>query len=109
MWRTSVIGIKLALATFIVPFMFWISPALLAQGSLAEILPALATARFGVFLLACATEGWMRNGPLPLGMRVVSGAAGLMLMIPERTTDIAGLVIGVALLVWQQRRYPGEG
>ena len=102
------IGLKLGLATFIVPFMFWISPALLAQGTLAEILPALGTALFGVFLLACATEGWMRNGPLPLAMRVVSGVAGLMLMIPEVTTDVAGLVIGVALLVWQQRRYPAE-
>ena len=109
MWRTSMIGLKLGLATFIVPFMFWLSPALLAQGTLAEILPAFATAALGVFLLACATEGWMRNGPLPLTMRFVSGAAGLMLMIPETITDIAGLVIGVALLVWQQRRHPTDG
>jgi TRAP transporter 4TM/12TM fusion protein len=108
MWRTSMIALKLGLATFIVPFMFWMSPALLAQGSLAEILPALATAAFGVFLLACATEGWMRNGPLPLAMRLASGVAGLMLMIPETITDIAGLAVGVALLLWQQRRYPTD-
>jgi TRAP transporter 4TM/12TM fusion protein len=108
MWRTSLIGLKLGLATFIVPFMFWMSPALLAQGTLAEIAPAFATAVFGVFLLACATEGWMRNGPLPLPLRLVSGATGLMLMIPETTTDLAGLAIGIALLVWQQRRHPTE-
>jgi TRAP transporter 4TM/12TM fusion protein len=109
MWRTSMIGLKLGLATFIVPFMFWLSPALLAQGTLLEILPAVASAAIGVFLLACATEGWMRNGPLPPGMRVVSGLAGLMLMIPETSTDIAGLVIGAGLMLWQQRRHPHPG
>lgn len=108
MWRTSLIALKLGLATFIIPFMFWLSPALLAQGSLAEILPAFATAAFGVFLLACATEGWMRNGSLSLWLRLASGAAGLMLMIPETTTDLAGAAIGVALLVWQQRRHPTD-
>ena len=108
MWRTSVIAVKLGLATFIVPFMFWLSPALLAQGSLWEILPAFTTALFGVFLLACATEGWMRNGPLPMALRLVSGVAGLLLMIPEWATDLAGLGMGIALLVWQQRRYPVE-
>jgi TRAP-type uncharacterized transport system fused permease subunit len=34
MWKTSMIAVKLGLATFIVPFMFWMSPALLAQGEL---------------------------------------------------------------------------
>jgi hypothetical protein len=33
------------------------------------ILQAVATAGFGVFLLACATEGWMLNGRLPLPLR----------------------------------------
>ncbi len=108
MWRTSMIALKLGLATFIVPFMFWLSPALLAQGSLADILPAFFAAAFGVFLLACATEGWMRNGPLPLGLRLASGVGGLLLMIPETFTDIAGAAIGIALLVWQQRRHPTD-
>jgi len=108
MWRTSVIALKLGLATFIVPYMFWLSPALLAQGSLIEILPPLATALAGVYLLACATEGWMRNGALPLPLRLASGAAGLMLMIPEWATDLTGLAIGIALLAWQQRRFPVE-
>jgi TRAP-type uncharacterized transport system fused permease subunit len=68
----------------------------------------LATALAGVYLLACATEGWMRNGALPLPLRLASGAAGLMLMIPEWATDLTGLAIGIALLAWQQRRFPVE-
>jgi TRAP transporter 4TM/12TM fusion protein len=69
MWRTSMIGLKLGLATFIVPFMFWISPSLLAQGPLSGILLSFATAACGIFLLACATEGWMQNGRLNLPPR----------------------------------------
>lgn len=106
MWRTSVIALKLGLATFIVPYMFWLSPSLLAQGTLLEILPAFVTALGGVWLLACATEGWMQNGPLPLVLRLAAGACGLLMMIPEATTDLAGLAGGVALIVWQQRRHP---
>lgn len=106
MWKTSVVALKLGLATFIVPFMFWLSPALLAQGELAVVLQAFATAAFGVYLLACATEGWMQNGALPLPLRLVSGAAGLLLMVPELWTDIGGLVLGGALLAWQWRAFP---
>lgn len=104
MWRTSVIAVKLGLATFIVPFMFWLSPALLAQGPLPEILQSFATAAFGVWLLACATEGWMGPAALPLPLRLASASAGLLLMIPETYTDLAGFAVGVALIVWQYRR-----
>lgn len=108
MWRTSVIAVKLGLATFIVPYLFWMSPALLAQGPLFGILVSFATACCGVYLLACATEGWMWNGPLALPLRFVSGATGLMLMVPEVFTDVSGIAIGIALLLWQKRIYPEE-
>jgi TRAP-type uncharacterized transport system fused permease subunit len=108
MWRTSLIAVKLGLATFIVPYMFWLSPALLALGELVPILQSFATAAFGVYLLACATEGWMQNGPLPLALRIVSGVAGLVLMVPEALTDLAGAAAGIALLLWQRRAFPLE-
>ena len=108
MWKTSVIAVKLGLATFIVPYMFWISPALLAQGPLPGILQAFATASLGVYLLACSTEGWMRNGPLPLPLRLLAAAGGLALMIPEGWSDLMGLAVATGLLVVQQRRYPRE-
>jgi TRAP transporter 4TM/12TM fusion protein len=108
MWRTSMIAVKLGLATFIVPFMFWLSPALLAQGELIPILQAFATASLGVWLLACATEGWMLNGALPLPLRLVSAAAGVALMVPEGWTDLGGLAVAVGLVLWSRRAHPTE-
>jgi len=108
MWRTSVIAVKLGLATFIVPYMFWLSPALLAQGELLPILQSFATACFGVYLLACSTEGWMLNGRLVAPLRLLSAAAGLLLMVPELLTDLAGLAVGLALLARQHRAFPAE-
>jgi TRAP transporter 4TM/12TM fusion protein len=108
MWRTSMIAVKLGLATFIVPFMFWLSPALVAQGELPAILQAVATASLGVWLLACATEGWMLNGPLPVPLRLVAGAAGLGLMVPELLTDLTGVAVAAALVLWQRRAHPAE-
>jgi TRAP-type uncharacterized transport system fused permease subunit len=108
MWKTSLIAVKLGLATFIVPFMFWLSPALLAQGELPEILQAFVTASIGVWLLACSTEGWMLNGRLPLLLRLVAATAGILLMVPEAWTDIAGLALGGALVLWQRRAFPED-
>lgn len=108
MWRTSVIAVKLGLATFIVPYMFWLSPALLAQGELIAILQVFATASLGVWLLACSTEGWMLNGRLALPLRLLSGAAGLALMVPELATDLFGLAVAAGLVFWQRRSFPTE-
>lgn len=109
MWRTSMKAVKLGLATFIVPYMFWMSPALLGQGEPLVVAQALATAVLGVFLLASATEGWMFRTALSLPLRVAAGCAAIALMVPEAFTDITGLVVGLAIIAWQWRRQPAAG
>ena len=105
LWKTSMKAVKFGLATFIVPYMFWMSPALLGQGTTFEVAQALATATLGVWLLASATEGWMMRGPLQLPLRLVAGVTAMMLLVPEAFTDIAGLAIATALIAWQYRAH----
>ena len=62
-WKTSWIALKMGLATFIVPFMFFLSPVLLWKGS-SPIVQAAITGSIGVWFLAGATEGWF-GGRLP--------------------------------------------
>jgi TRAP-type uncharacterized transport system fused permease subunit len=109
MWKTSMKAVKLGLATFIVPYMFWMSPALLGQGEPMVIAQAVGSALLGVFLLASATEGWMFRTALPLPLRVVAGCAAIALMVPELFTDLAGLLVGLGIIAWQWRREPAPG
>ena len=109
-WETSMIAVKLGLATFIVPFMFFYSPLLLAQGDLLPILHVFITASAGVFLLACSTEGWL-NGPLALPLRVALFAGALCLIIPEPISDMVGIGIGLGIWALQRARHgknPGD-
>jgi TRAP transporter 4TM/12TM fusion protein len=101
-WRTSFIAVKLGLATFIVPFMFFASPLLLGQGEPLAILGVTVTAAVGVVLLACATEGWAigRLGPLP---RLLLAAGAFSLIFPTLATDLLGLALAAAGLALARR------
>ena len=103
-WKTSWVAVKIGLATFIVPFLFFYSPVLLGKGAWHEVLQGLLTASIGVYFLACATEGWI-NGPLALPLRVLLGIAALCLMIPEIYSDIGGIVAGVAVTAYQRWKH----
>jgi TRAP transporter 4TM/12TM fusion protein len=103
-WKTSWAAVKIGLATFIVPFLFFYSPVLLGKGAWYLVLQALVSASIGVYFLACATEGWI-NGPLPLVLRLILAAAALCLMVPEIYTDIGGILVGVAVYAYQRWRY----
>jgi TRAP transporter 4TM/12TM fusion protein len=97
-WKTAFISVKMGLAVFIVPFMFFYSPLLLGQGSLWAILPVLATALVGVILLACATEGWFGR-PIGRALRVPLFVAAMFMIVPEPITDVIGLVVAIAIFL----------
>lgn len=109
-WKTSFIAVKLGLATFIVPFMFFVSPLLLGQGPFWEVAHVFVTAALGVFFLASSTEGWL-NGPLNPLLRLVVFGAAICLIVPEGVTDLVGLGLGGAIFAFQRFRHgarPGD-
>ncbi|MCS6921435.1 MAG: TRAP transporter permease [Elioraea sp.] len=103
LWGTSLTALKFGMATFIVPYMFYLNPALLAQGPLLAVAQAFLTAFLGVVLLACATEGWLA-GRLSWPLRVACGAAAVLCIIPEGYTDLFGIALGAAIALWQRAR-----
>lgn len=102
--KTSVVAFKYGLAAFLVPFMFFYSPALLMQGETIVILRVVATALIGVWFLAGAVQGWF-FGPMPWLLRGVLLAASLLLIEGGWTTDLAGIGLGVAVLLYQRIRH----
>ena len=73
-------ALRLSGVLFIVPFAFVRAPALLAQGSAAEIAAALVLGVAGVAALAVASEGYLR-GRLSGWQRAVAALLGLVLLL----------------------------
>ncbi|MDP2397430.1 MAG: TRAP transporter permease [Burkholderiales bacterium] len=102
-WKTSWTALKMGLATFIVPFMFFFSPVLLMQGPWLGILQATISGAIGVWFLAGSTEGWF-GGRLAMPLRVVLFGAALSLLHPGGASDFIGLGIGLPIYLWQRLR-----
>ena len=98
--RTSVTAFKFGLAAFIVPFMFFYSPALLMQAEWPVIVRVTITGMIGVYLLAAAVQGWF-FGRSNLLARAVLLVAALCMISGGWKTDAAGIGIAVLLALWQ--------
>ena len=94
-----------AMAGYIVPFMFVYSPILVLQeGTAAETAVACITATFGVVILAAALQGWFL-GKLAWWMRGMLFAAALGLIIPGALTDLFGVAVTATIFCLQKFVY----
>ncbi len=102
--RTGINASKLAIAAFIIPYMFVLSPELLlVDGLTAELLLSLLTAIVGMVALSSSLIGYL-IAPLGKLERLILGAGGLMMIKPGLVTDIAGVAIFAAILFLQLRK-----
>jgi TRAP transporter 4TM/12TM fusion protein len=108
-WGTMMQTLKYALPAFLVPFAFVLTDngeALLAQGSMPEILAATASSALAVVALAIVTGGWLR-GPAGWPERVLCVPAALLLLYLKPATVAAGACcLAVAIGVHLLRRAP---
>ena len=102
--KTGFQAARLALAAYILPYMFVYSPGLVAVGAWHEILIAAVTAIVGVVALAAAVEGWLFR-PAPGWQRIALAAGALLLVMPPLWSHAAGFVIVavIAGLQWLGR------
>lgn len=99
--KTAFNASRLAIAVFIVPYVFCFSPALLMIDTNAmEVIRIVITSFIGIFGVAVGLEGYLKKEMNPL-QRVLFVVAGLMLIFPSWITDIVGIVLIVAVIVWQ--------
>ncbi len=97
--RTGFVALRLAISGFIVPFIFVYSPALLMDGSFAQIVQTTVAALLSVIALALAVEGWFR-GRLGWGHRIAFAVATIALATPILAIQAAGLgLFTVALAI----------
>jgi TRAP transporter 4TM/12TM fusion protein len=94
--KTGVVASKLAMAGFILPYMFVYGPELLMVGKWQYIVLAGLTSVIGVFLLASSIQGYLLCKANWIERIVLFGSA-LLLIKPGLVTDLIGL--GGLLLV----------
>jgi TRAP transporter 4TM/12TM fusion protein len=99
--KSGVTSIKLALAGFLVPYIYVYNPILLfVDATPLPMLQAVITSLIGVYLLSMATIGYYK-GHLSWPMRIVASAGALGLLIPGTFTDLGGLAALVFIYLWQ--------
>ena len=93
--RTGVEAMKLGGVIYITPFFFVLNPALIGEGTPAEVIVVLVSALIGVWFISAALQAYLAfvgplgSGPAGAAMRIVLFVAGLLIAAP--TGGVAGL------------------
>ena len=91
--KTALTSTKLAIAAFIVPYVFALNPAmLLIDTTAAEVILICVTSLIGIFGVSAALEGYLKTY-MTWYARVACCVGGLMLIFPGVTTDIVGVAL----------------
>jgi TRAP transporter 4TM/12TM fusion protein len=99
-FATGFTAFKIAFPGFLIPFLFIYSPALLAIGSPWQIALVTLTASLGVWFLCISTVGFFQKD-LALWERAIMFISGLLLIDPGHMTDIIGIILGFAFLIFR--------
>ena len=98
-FKTGVNATKLAIAAFLIPYMFAMNPKMIMiGGTFLEALPMIVTAILGLIGIGGGFIGYL-NGPLKLPLRLLSFAGGICMVIPGTLTDIIGAVVVAGVFV----------
>lgn len=99
--RTGINASKLAIAAFIIPYMFVLNPQMLMiDTTILNIIWIFITAFTGMIAISAGLIGfWYKR--LNRLERFISVVTGLLLMYPEGYSDIIGLVLFVAMIAYQ--------
>lgn len=105
--KTGVTAVKLAIAAFLIPFVFVLEPSLLLQGTIAELVPALATLVLGMMVIAAGLAGYFfgRTSALERALLLIGG---VLMVYPHVVVSVAGLVLAVIAVVLQLIRRRGS-
>ena len=101
--KTGFNATKLAVAAFVVPYIFAYSPAMLFEnvsGPFA-VVQIVISALLGLFGIAAALNGYLYR-KIPLLLRAALIIGGLCMMIPGSLSDITGLIVVGGIVLFQK-------
>ena len=100
--KTAIQATKLAIAAFIVPYVFALSPVMLFENvsGVFEVVLIVITSLIGIFGVSASLEGYMLRR-MNVFQRIMSAIGGLLLIIPGIVTDSIGIALVGGVIVWQ--------
>ncbi|GAB4112610.1 MAG: TRAP transporter permease [Candidatus Caldatribacteriota bacterium] len=98
--KTALTGLKLALAAFIMPYIFALSPSiLLINTSIVRVFLILITSLLGILSLAGSIEGYFLIESIDVPKRIFLFLFSLCLIVPDFKTDLIGFA-GVGIIAF---------
>ena len=100
--KTGFNATRLAIAAFIVPYIFALNPSMLFIDTTAfEVVQISITSVAGLFGVASALNGFLYR-PINPVFRILLVVGGLCMMIPGTVTDLIGVVLVAAIVLFQR-------
>ena len=98
--KTGFNATRLAIAAFIVPYVFCFNPSMLLmdQGFLKAV-QGIVSSLCGLFSLSMALEGFLKS-KIQLWLRIICAVAGLLLIFPGTVTDLIGFSVTAAVILF---------
>ncbi len=100
--KTGLNATRLAIAAFIVPYIFAFNPAMILEGNVSflEIAQIALSSLIGLFAIAAALNGHLKHR-INIFFRLLLVGAGLYMMIPGTLTDVIGLAVLAIVIAFQ--------
>ena len=99
--KTAITATKLAVAAFIVPYVFALNPALLfVDTNVWGVVSISITAFIGITAVSASLEGYLHTH-MSWYQRLICCAGGLMLIFPGTVTDVGGILLVGAVFAMQ--------
>lgn len=99
--KTALNASRLAIAAFIVPYIFAFNPAMLfIDASVIDVVMIIITSLIGLYGVAAGLEGYMLANMNPV-QRLLAIIGGLCMLIPGTLTDVIGIALVALSGAWQ--------
>ena len=103
--KTGMIATKLAVAAFLVPYIFVLNPQmLLFNVTPVGLIWMLVTSLIGITAVSASVSAWFRT-TMTWPERILAFIGGLLMIDPGLVTDVIGIVLCAGVLLFQQIKY----
>ena len=101
--KTALNGLMLGITGFVIPFAFCYNPGILLYGGVFDIVFSIVSVTAGVIMITFGFRNWMFVS-LQVWERAVIFISSILMILPEYTTSVAGMLLSAAITAYMIAR-----